>query len=163
MRRDRGVDVSILTGPLRPVLRGYTAINMTSRHCFNPHRPVKAGASPSRDLGSIDLAAVSILTGPLRPVLRRPPDTALRATRRRFNPHRPVKAGASRPFLYEFGFAPFVSILTGPLRPVLHYSWGHDPHTTQGFNPHRPVKAGASSSSSCCFLPLSWFQSSPAR
>ena len=37
--------VSILTGPLRPVLRAETGERGRSDTGFNPHRPVKAGAS----------------------------------------------------------------------------------------------------------------------
>ena len=84
---------------------------------FNPHRPVKAGASQNRQAdprGSV----VSILTGPLRPVL----------------PARGIsKSAAAR-----------VSILTGPLRPVLQYHAALYHRQTSSFNPHRPVKAGAS-------------------
>ena len=62
-------------------------------HRFNPHRPVKAGAScgQPRRQGS---------------------------PQHRFNPHRPVKAGASKSPAVSATVPP-VSILTGPLRPVL--------------------------------------------
>ena len=86
--------------------------------CFNPHRPVKAGASGVTRSPDIT-TTVSILTGPLRPVLRHLSDRWP-------------------------AFFRGVSILTGPLRPVLQWCDALAGYHNHGFNPHRPVKAGAS-------------------
>ena len=108
--------VSILTSPLRLVLRRPDRPGCSSRSGFNPHQPVKAGASR---------------------ILRH------RRRNRSFNPHQPVKAGAS--ICAEcVGIAKGVSILTSPLRLVLRAACVRQFERGAGFNPHQPVKAGAS-------------------
>ena len=90
---------------------------MSPYGCFNPHQPVKAGASsvPERTASP---CAVSILTSPLRLVL---PWDAVRyeTVIESFNPHQPVKAGASRGGCPGRDYVCPVSILTSPLRLVL--------------------------------------------
>ena len=86
------MEVSILTSPLRLVLLGLSPAITDAGASFNPHQPVKAGAS-IRLLASARWWFVSILTSPLRLVL---PGVELESSLR----------------LY-------VSILTSPLRLVL--------------------------------------------
>ena len=61
---------------------------------FNPHQPVKAGASSHKRLRPSLVHVVSILTSPLRLVLLRL-GSRWPCGQDRFNPHQPVKAGAS--------------------------------------------------------------------
>ena len=66
----KGLDVSILTGPERPVQPRRRISPYRQLPCFNPHRPRKAGATYRRTVTDAELLAVSILTGPERPVQR---------------------------------------------------------------------------------------------
>ena len=61
--------VSILTDPLGPVLLSATP-HTRAHPRFNPHRPVRAGASLQVLENVLKLLKVSILTDPLGPVLQ---------------------------------------------------------------------------------------------
>ena len=92
--------------------------SITSERSFNPHRPVRAGASYALWLLA-GVVQVSILTDPLGPVLL---DTCYRVRmtdKASFNPHRPVRAGASNTMSTDTPNDDHVSILTDPLGPVL--------------------------------------------
>ena len=109
-------DVSILTGPRRPVLRPRRTVSAcvsVVSILTGPRRPVLLCV----DRGCVLRYPVSILTGPRRPVLR------------------PVRICV---VVFEH-----VSILTGPRRPVLLRDVQRQGLRRHGFNPHRPAKAGA--------------------
>ena len=128
-------------------------------HGFNPHQPVKAGASQSDAYFTYD-RGVSILTSPLRLVLLWHGSLVFT--------QRPVSILTSplrlvlRPGVRRQRNAHTVSILTSPLRLVLRGR----PRTSSlrvCFNPHQPVKAGASINRDLIVPWVNLFQSSPAR
>ena len=107
-----------------------------SMDCFNPHRPVKAGAAV-RGQGNSPGGRV-FQSSPAREGRCCAPPHRGRTNPTRFNPHRPVKAGAAR---------------GTPASPA----------SGRCFNPHRPVKAGAAPTRMLATSPIRLFQSSPAR
>ncbi len=140
---DRLEEVSILTGPFGPVQLGWCAGRFACRRSFNPHRPFRAGATPTGPAqAGPGQHPVSILTGPFGPV-QRPGRPSPPSRRPRFNPHRPFRAGATRRSLvpqaqddFQFQSSPALSgRCNGP---------AHLPHDApRRFNPHRPFRAGA--------------------
>jgi len=137
--------------------------------CFNPHRPVRAGAmraaarfvtdscgfqpSPAREgrcYGPLlHIWVLGISFNPHRPVragAMGAPFSPPRVPAASFNPHRPVRAGAMP--IWGATAAPSLAGPAGfnPHRPVRAGAIGHHSRCLRRawrFNPHRPVRAGA--------------------
>ena len=116
MSNTRTIEVSILTSPLRLVLRALVSRKGLDKTSFNPHQPVKAGASLAIAHHCLAMQ-VSILTSPLRLVLR-PSKAAMTPAEKVSILTSPLR------LVLRYGMSPWtgivpVSILTSPLRLVL--------------------------------------------